>query len=160
MSDSIRQLGQSMLLGELVNTSTAKDAEIHALKMAQIYSGGVSTSELKRKISELESERLILIEKSDMSDMAYDAIVKEVRKIQAENAELKNYISEREQLLTEWMHNNEACKRLARKFGKQLGLTPEEVTKEFSAQALDIADEDPSFANTELTQRKRAAIQG
>lgn len=56
----------------------------------------------------------------------------------------------KEELLKEWMHSNEAFKRLARKYGKKLGLSDEQRQVDYDDQILEIAEEKPELANTDL----------
>jgi len=54
-------------------------------------------------------------------------------------------IAEKDALILEWMHSNEAFKRLATQYGNKLGVTDEQRTEAYQKNILDAADEDPKF---------------
>lgn len=65
------------------------------------------------------------------------------RALKAENA-----LEMKEALLKEWMHSNEAFKRLARKYGKKLGVSDEQRQNDLDDEVIAVAEEKPEFANT------------
>lgn len=65
---------------------------------------------------------------------------------------------ESDDLLLEWMQGNEAFKALTKKFGKKLGMTDDEIKIEISEAIVDVAEEDPQFANTKMTDRSRKKL--
>lgn len=71
---------------------------------------------------------------------------------QEENQQWKEAIAERDAIILEWMQSNEAFKRLARQYGKQVGATDEQRQIDLDNHLLDVAEEDPDFANTKRTQ--------
>lgn len=62
----------------------------------------------------------------------------------------------KEELLKEWMHSNEAFKRLARKYGKKLGVSDEQRQNDFEDCLLEAAEEKPEFAETKATKAVKA----
>lgn len=64
--------------------------------------------------------------------------------------------AEKDALIFEWMQTNEAFKLLARKYGKQLGMTDEQRQADFDKQILDMAAENPDYEKTRVTERVRA----
>ena len=48
----------------------------------------------------------------------------------------------------EVQHSNEAFKKLARKYGKQAGLSDEQRVNDYDDVVLEVAEEKPEFANT------------
>ena len=68
---------------------------------------------------------------------------------------LEKALAEKESLLTEWMHSNEAFKRLARRYGKKLGVTDEQRVADFTEEILDSSEENPKFANTRLANKTK-----
>ncbi len=58
----------------------------------------------------------------------------------------------KEELLKEWMHSQEAFKRLAKKYGKKLGVSTEQMENDRDDCLLEVADERPEFANTNGTK--------
>ena len=62
---------------------------------------------------------------------------------------LRIQLEKKEALLLDWMHTNEAFKRLARQYGARLGVTDEQRTKDFDETMVMVSEEDPKFANTD-----------
>lgn len=63
----------------------------------------------------------------------------------------------KEELLKEWMHSQEAFKRLAKKYGKKLGVSTEQMENDRDDCLLEVADERPEFANTNGTKAAKEA---
>jgi hypothetical protein len=63
--------------------------------------------------------------------------------------------AEKDMLILEWMHSNEALRKLCRDYGGRLGVTDEQRQKDFDASILTLAAEDARFANTNLAQKKK-----
>jgi hypothetical protein len=61
-------------------------------------------------------------------------------------------------LILEWMHSNEAFKRLAKQYGNKLGITDEQRTEDFNQNLVDVAEEDPKFADTKIGGRAKAIL--
>ena len=59
-------------------------------------------------------------------------------------------LKEKDDLILEWMHHDEAFKRLARNYRKKLGKSAEEVQLDFENSVIEIAEENPKFNNTKL----------
>jgi len=144
--DQARQLGQALLNSELYNGLAAKDAENHAIRMAQIRAGSPAVD--SDKVDELEAEVKRL-----RSSLENSRIVAQQAQVKANGFQAA--ITEKDALILEWMHSNEAFKRLARQYGKKLGVTDEQRQNDFDNQVLDVAEEDPKFQKTELAQTKK-----
>jgi len=71
---------------------------------------------------------------------------------------MRKALEERDAIITEWMHSNEAFKRLARQYGKKLGVTDDVRKTDFANAVVDIAEEDPAYAGTELAEAKRKQL--
>lgn len=77
---------------------------------------------------------------------------KKAEALEEQNSQLLAAVAERDAIILEWMQSNEAFKRLARQYGKELGVPDEQRQKDFDEHLLDIAEEDPEkFANTAPT---------
>lgn len=74
----------------------------------------------------------------------------EVEELAATVAAKDKALAEKDALILEWMHSNEAFKRLARQFGKKLGVSDEERVDLLNQEILNAAEEDPKFEKTEL----------
>lgn len=68
--------------------------------------------------------------------------------LKRELAERDKALAEKDSLILEWMHSNEAFKRLARQYGKKIGVTDEQRQNDFDQNVLEIAEESPQFSNT------------
>ena len=57
-------------------------------------------------------------------------------------------LAEKDALILEWMHSNEAFKRLAKQYGKKLGVSDEQRQVDFDESIAATATEDPKFNGT------------
>ena len=64
-------------------------------------------------------------------------------------------LQEKNDLLLEWMHSNDAFKKLVGQYGKKLGLTDEQIKSDRKEAVLDLAEEDPRYQATKLSQKAR-----
>ena len=62
-------------------------------------------------------------------------------------------IIERDKIIYEWMHSNEAFRRLAKQYGKVLGISDDQVQKDYVDQVVNLEEEDPKFSNTGLGKK-------
>ncbi len=113
---------------------------------------------------EAESQRHSAVSAKHASDMAKQRAEREAREAKAKNVELANELqqvkqqmaqslSEKDALILEWMHSNEAFKRLAQQYGKKLDVTDEQQTDDYRHTVVDVSEENPKFAKTELVDR-------
>lgn len=84
------------------------------------------------------------------------AAKRRLRQEQEENRKLRETLEIKEALLKEWMHSNEAFKRLARKYGKKVGVSDEQRQNDLDDQILEVAEEKPEFAATDTLARAKA----
>lgn len=87
--------------------------------------------------------------------LAEEALVfarRDASEARAANSQLKAALSQKEELLREWMHSNEAFKRLARKYGKKVGVSQEQWQNDVDDVVLEVAEERPEFADTKATK--------
>ena len=78
--------------------------------------------------------------------------------LKASNEHLTQQLAERDALITEWMQSSEAFRRLARQYGKKLGVTDEQRQIDCDAHVMNTADEDPKYAKTNLTKETKAIL--
>lgn len=118
---------------------------------------------------EAESQRHSAVSAKHASNMAKQRAEREAREAKAKNVELTNELqqvkqqmaqslSEKDALILEWMHSNEAFKRLARQYGKKLDVSDEQRQTDFDNNILDIAEEDPSLAHTKKVAGARTRL--
>jgi hypothetical protein len=67
-------------------------------------------------------------------------------------------LTEKDTIILEWMHSNEAFKKLARQYSTKLGIPNEKRTVDFNQALVDVAEENPKFVNTEIGTRARAIL--
>ena len=93
-----------------------------------------------------------------MNDSDTSAVKRKLRREQEENRKLQEALSQKEALLKEWMHSNEAFKRLARKYGKQVGVSDEQRQMDWNEAVVEVANENPDYENTDLAKKKRQEV--
>lgn len=79
------------------------------------------------------------------------------RQSRVELQEARDALAMKDELLKEWMHSNEAFKRLARKYGKKLGVSDEQRTQDFRDEVLAVAEEDPNL-DSRLTGKVKESL--
>jgi hypothetical protein len=82
----------------------------------------------------------------------------EAARAKAYNQVLLAAIEERDGIVVEWMQSNETFKRLAREYGKMLGLSDEQRTNNYLQMILNVASEDPKYESTALTQKVKLEL--
>lgn len=82
-------------------------------------------------------------------------LVNQVRILTASNEYAKQQLAASEATLMEWMHSTEAFRRLARQYGKKLGVTDGERAADYASQVVTVAEEDPKFAATNVANEAR-----
>lgn len=110
--------------------------------------------------SELKQQNLLLSSGSSGSaDAEHKARIAAAAANQAHQkvVELQTALDQKDALLKEWMHSNEAFKRLARKYGKKLGLSDEQRTQDFREEVLAVVEEDPNL-DSNLTGKVKEAL--
>lgn len=112
--------------------------------------------EQARKQGEIERLRAELVH----STRARSNVVaqQEVVALQGQLSECQNALVEKERLIIEWMHSNEAFKRLATKYGRRLDIGEEQQASDRADAVLDVAEEDPKFAHTKLAAKAKAKL--
>ena len=150
--------GQGLLNAELYNGLAAKDAVIASHQRAAIYAGsGKSSAEAKKRIDELEAERVNYIRKLQASEAGFDELLRLLKEEQANRAKVEQELVLRDSILAEWMHQNQALRLLVKQYGEKAGVSLEQRREDYDNKLLDVAEEDPSFANTELTANAKLA---
>ena len=73
-------------------------------------------------------------------------------------AERDKALASKDAMILEWMHSSEAFKRLARQYGKLIGVSDEQRTRDLRKRIVDIGEDDPTFSKTELGQRAKSHL--
>ena len=73
-------------------------------------------------------------------------------------AEKTRLVTENENIIREWMHSNDTFKALARKYGRELGLTDEERQADYDEEIINRSEEDTAYGNTELLKKVKTRL--
>jgi hypothetical protein len=126
----------------IANTATsiaenrAREAENRAF-LAEMAASESPDEELKSKVRDLERR---LNAANDLDNVRRAAL------------------TEKDAIILEWMHSNEAFKKLARQYGSKLGVSDDQRTADFRQNLVDVAEENPKFVNTEIGTKARASL--
>lgn len=137
MASETERVGQALLNVELTNGLTAKDAELHAYRIAAIHSAPRRSSSDSATVAGLKS------------------------RIKFQDDLLAQYFQADEKwkgALNEWMVTHGAFKRLAWEYARRLGVEEDELTRSFRQHLVDIAAEDPNLAATSAAANAAAAL--
>ena len=135
------QLGFGAATRARIDANSAQqeaDVERQRARTAEAALRNITTdADLERKVRGLgiEKERLL-------SSVAY----------------MQDQLKIRDELLLEWMHSDEAFRRLSKQYGKKAGLSDDQRQADFDQHVIDISEENPKLANTKLAQRKKLNI--
>ena len=131
-------LAQGAATQARIETNHAKQEADEARRRAMYAEAALSNATTDR---DLEHRVAVLVSERDLF------------RLSAEH--LQQQLDERGILLMEWMHSNEAFRRIAKQYGKKLGLTNETRQADYAEHLLNAAEEDPKFANTKLGKEAR-----
>ena len=137
----LSQLGFGAATRARVDANNAQqdaDGERQRARTAEAALRNITTdADLQRKVRGLgiEKERLL-------SSLAY----------------MQEQLKERDEALIDWMHSNEAFLRLARQYGKKAGVSDAKRQADYDEHVINISEEDPKFANTQLAQDKKLKL--
>lgn len=135
---------QNALIAE---QAKARGAGNEAISIANDSINSLKSQLRRAKDDAYEAEMALSKERSSKQ-----AIQKQNEQLINESQQWRDAIAERDAIILEWMQSNEAFKRLARQYGKQVGATDEQRQIDLDNHLLDVAEEDPDFANTKRTQ--------
>lgn len=120
--------------------------------------------EQTRHISDLKQRERLLSSGPSRSGAENEKLKEDLRLAEAaarsatiQRDEAWKALAMKEELLKEWMHSNEAFKRLARKYGKKVGVSDEQRQNDLDDQIIEVAEEKPEFANTNTLKASKEA---
>ena len=113
-----------------------------------------SENALKAELKEREHAYIPSSGDGEMRDEV-DRLTMKSQELIKENQKLHTRLAERNALILEWMNSNEIFERLTVKFGRRLNVTKDEFSEQFRETTLDIAEEDPKFKDTKITNKAR-----
>lgn len=123
--------------------------------------GGLSSRivEQSRQVSDLKRQQAIL-DRMDANNSSKEGSSELKSKLEMERdhhrqsrielQEARDALAMKDELLKEWMHSNEAFKRLARKYGKKLGVGDEQRQIDLDDCVIESAEEKPEFQETKV----------
>lgn len=86
------------------------------------------------------------------------------RETEKELEETKKQLEQAQLIILDWMHTNEAFRRVARVYGKRLNILDEQRQMDLDEQILDLAKEDPKFKGSaphqSVLQRRCVVAEG
>lgn len=148
MDDESLRIQQRGLITEVLRNSGAAQEQAHNATMEAIAarskasaaqraarisdSGSLHLTELKKKQEELERAQATIVAEKQANAELHQKVDKLIASL-----------AERDEIIVDWMHNNEAFKRLARQYGKELNKTNEQRQNDLDQHVLDIAEEQP-----------------
>lgn len=126
-----------------------KRAEAAINRMNEIESREGDSIELENALSLVNMQKAIVeVKNKEISQKDLEIQNKEdVIKFQ------RGQLKEKDDLILEWMHTNEAFKRLAKIYGKRLDLSSDDIQKDLDVEIQDLSEEDSNFKNTEVKKR-------
>lgn len=143
-NNSTRQMGQTLLNAALLDTLTAAQDHASALALQQ------SLKSPPRNLASEARADVLAIQHQKMLEV----VASQSQIIQQKDEALRA----KDALILEWMHSNEAFKKLARNYGKKLGVTDAQRASDFAHAVVDLAEEDPKFTNTNMANAMRDEI--
>lgn len=170
MNQKIINIGLNQQNSNLISELADKNRAINDLRLQQAFSSDGSNYKRKarklgRDLAEKESEAQIAANeiaslKALVADLQSQIAAKEIvlAKWVSAVTERDQLLAEKDALILEWMHSNEAFKHLARQYGKVLGKTDDERVKNFREALVESAEENPNFANTEIGAKAKANL--
>lgn len=81
---------------------------------------------------------------------------KEVEELEKKLEAAEVLLGEKEKILLEWMHSQEAFQSLARLYGKELNLSDEKRAENFKNVVLRLAEEKVKFCQTNLFRKAKS----
>lgn len=136
------------------------------INMSQVGFGAATRARIDANHAQQEADeerrRAMLAEAALRTSSTDKDLERKVRGLGLQNETLSNSVNylqaqlaERDAMLAEWMHSTEAFRRLARQYGKKLGVTDEQRAEDYANHVADLAEEDPKFANTKLAKEAK-----
>jgi hypothetical protein len=115
---------------------------------------------IARQQQEIAMLRESLSSSSKKSTADFDLLVaqREIELLKTRINLKDDAIREKNALILDWMHSNEAFKMLAKIFGKKLGESDESIWNEFDQCILNIAEKYPIFQKSRLQMKTKKAL--
>lgn len=85
-----------------------------------------------------------------------ESLRQQLEKEKDRNVEAQLAIQEKDALILEWVHSNDAFKKLVRHYGHKLGVSDAERQRDYDDNIIRLAEEDPKFTATELLAKAKA----
>lgn len=158
MDDEALRIQQSGLITQLLGNSAAAQSQAHGSAMEAIAAKS-KASAAQRAVRLTDSDAMFAMEEVKKKQRELERAREQVVALQQKIESLMTAISDRDEIIADWMHNNEAFKRLARQYGKELDKSTEQRQRDLDQYVLDIAQEQPErFGNTKPLRETKKAL--
>ena len=144
-------------INSIANTQAQVDLAIKTgigISIQKDLSRIASENALKAELKEREHAYVPSSGNGEMRDEV-DRLTMQSQELIKENQKLHTRLAERDALILEWINSNEIFERLTLRFGKKLNVTKDEICELILETTLDIAEEDPKFKDTKITNKAR-----
>ncbi len=156
-SETMTWLGNKLVISaqnELIaEQAKARGAGNEAISIANDSINSLKSQLRRAKDDAYEAERALSKERSSKQ-----ALQKQNEQLINESQQWKEAIAERDSLILEWMVTNEGFRRLAREYGKKIGVSDEQRQADFDNHVLDIVEEDKNLENTKSHQKAKQRL--
>jgi hypothetical protein len=113
---------------------------------------------LQNELANLRAQQSAPVRKSD-ADFDLTLALRDVELLKDKLILKDQTIREKNAMLLDWRHSNDTFKTLAVKYGTRLGLTTEEMIKEFFEAAIELAIEDQSFKDSKVFSNAKERLE-
>ncbi len=149
---------ESARIPGLLETTNAIQARLNAERKASLEAKAHRT-EMDRLAGQRDAVAAgIASDELLRKDMQIAQLEEQLDALSTKNEKWKAAVKQRDEIILEWMQSTEGFKRLAKQYGKQLGLTQEQRQIDFDNHAIQVAKDDSDFANTGTTQRAKERL--
>jgi hypothetical protein len=150
-ADYAEILGKNRVIGAMTDRLDRADEARHNAENAEWRA--------KQEVGDVETK--LQKARRKMEDMVVEHQAKVASVISQKDfiiATKNQALAEKDALILEWMHTNEAFKKLARQYGKDLGKTDDQRQQDFDSTIVSVAVGDATYANTEKLARAKERI--
>lgn len=157
MDDEALLIQQSGLITQLLGNSAAAQSQAHGSAMEAIAAKS-KASAAQRAVRLTDSDAMFAMEEVKKKQHEIERAREQVLALQQKIESLMTAISDRDEIIVDWMQSNEAFKRLARQYGKKAGISDEQRQVDYLQHVVDLAEEDPTFSDTDKTKRAKEKL--
>lgn len=118
-------------------------------------------AESKARIAQDEASaarRQMLTTSSPLANQTIANLRRQVEAAKDEAVDKLLLIAEKDRMLTEWRHSHAVLRRMTIELAGKLGMSEDDRRKLFHETAIDVAEEDPTFAATDVLSKAKAEL--